>query len=140
MVSCSLQSIIKSESKMFEYSTEQPSSKTYLQVPIIKFYEFLGEELEDKVRELFINHHCAFYVKHGMFVYEKYFFADELEAEDWNSEYPPGENIKLITLLKLKEYLRSIGYNPYPTNVEYRDSDKSCIVPGYAGILFDLDW
>lgn len=120
---------------MSEISKEKLKSKKYLQIPIMEFYNFLGEELEDKVRKLFMSHHCAFYVKHGMFVYEKYFFADELEAEEWNSEYPPGENIKLITLLKLKEYLRSAGYNPYPPY-----SDKSYIVPDYDGVLFDLDW
>lgn len=126
---------------MFEYYVKKHAEKKeYIQLTIGRFYDFLGENLAEKVRDYFMDHHCNVYNVNTLFVFERFFTSDELEAEDWDNEYPEGENIRTITLLKLKDFLRNNGFEPYKTNEEYRLSGKSCIVPGYDGILFDVSF
>lgn len=126
---------------MFEHYVEKHAEKKeYIQITIGRFYDFLGKKLAEKVRDYFMDHHCNVYNTNTLFVFERFFTADELEAEDWNSEYLEGENIRTITLLKLKDFLRENGFKPYETNDEYRKSGQSCIVPGYDGVLFDVSF
>lgn len=126
---------------MFDHYVEKGAEKKgYIQITIARFYDFLGEKLAEKVRDYFMEHHCNVYNVNTLFVFERFFTADELEARDWDDEYPEGENIRTITLLKLKDFLIKNGFEPYKTNEEYRLSGQSCIVPGYDGILLDVSF
>lgn len=49
-------------------------------------------------------------------------------------------NIQLVTLTKLKDFLREKGYSPYPNYIEKRKEKSKSIVPNYDGVLFDLTW
>lgn len=140
--------------------------KKYIEINIVDFYKFLNDEkLANIIKSYFMDHHCAVYNKNNYFVFERYFTADELECEDYEEEIMENGlfsiideddeeieiviekekdseklNIPLITLQKLKEYLKSQGYSPYPGYVEKRKANDKSIVPGYSGILFDVNW
>lgn len=140
--------------------------KKYIEINICDFYNFLNDEnLSNKVRDYFIKNNCCIYNKHNSFVFERFFTSDELECEEYGEEeFEESDdfieiedensitlivnkdkninkiNIRLITLLKLKEFLKEKGYSPYPTYIEKRKAESKSIVPNYDGVLFDLTW
>lgn len=111
------------------------TSPKYLKINIIHFYEFVGEEDADKIKKLFIDHHCDIYHKEGMFVFERFFPNTVYEAEDYDEE--GVENIHTLVVVKLKEFLTANGFTPYEPE-KWLEGD--CLIPDHDGILFDVTW
>ena len=73
-------------------------------------------------------------------VYDSFTSAEQIYSWIEETRKFKKPNIQFDTLMSLKRYLISQGYEPYKSRIEITEAKDSSIVPGYAGVLIDLDW
>jgi hypothetical protein len=127
---------------MYESNVEVPTARTYIQVPVMKFFSFIkknfGGDAKEDVREMMLNHHCQMYNKESMFVFERFFGIQEDGCDGvWSGE---SESLHVRAHHYLKKYVETQGYVAFETCEEYDDAEVDCIFPGYHGILLDVTW
>lgn len=130
---------------MYDYYTHhhKPNEKKYIQVNVIDLYNHIkknhgGENVRKEIHDMFCDHHCDVFRNDSMFVFERFFQGDDSDlAPVWAGE-PEGNHQKALYFLKT--FCEKHGYKSYDSFEEFMEQERSCIFPGYDGILMDVMW